>query len=272
MCSISGVITTNNSLNAKDLVVELCKLQVQRGNQGCGITWYSLNNYIKPKIFKQPVDPLQFSTPKIITKMCIGHTRQPTSGSVNYNNTHPHKDCSESISLVHNGVLGSSWELAYTSLLPYHPKLKGTSDSCILPHLLETYIHYYKCDMHTALELLSNGLGYYHNVIALLYNGEVYLCGNGDLTIVRFDDKIVFASDQLAIKELLGDRVFTVVKPKNVISIDNRLNIKGDYSVSCYKFKRQTFYEGERINVLGGWEYDFRTKKWLWGGKSLDEI
>jgi len=272
LCSISGVITTNNNVNAKELVIQLCKLQVHRGNQGVGISWYSINNYHKPKVFKKPINPLQFNTPNITTKMCIGHTRQPTSGSVSYHNTHPHVDCSGTIALVHNGVLGNGWELTYASLLPYHQKLLGTSDSSILPHMLETYLVHYRIDMLKALELLSKGLGYYRNVIVLLYNGKVYLCGNGDLTIVRHNNSIIFASDREALKKLLGDLVFTVIKPNGVISIDNRLNITGDYSVSYHKFKRETYHEHERINVLGGWEYDFRTKKWLWEGKSLDEI
>ncbi len=74
--------------------------------------------------------------------MGIGHTRWATHGIPNEVNAHPHADCSNSIAIVHNGIIENYAELKRQLLLRGHT-FRSDTDTEIIVHLVEE--NYMKC-------------------------------------------------------------------------------------------------------------------------------
>ncbi|NLG85504.1 MAG: glutamine--fructose-6-phosphate transaminase (isomerizing) [Firmicutes bacterium] len=66
----------------------------------------------------------------------IGHTRWATHGRPSDRNAHPHRDCGQRISVVHNGIIENYLELREELQQSGHVFLSET-DTEVLPHLIE---------------------------------------------------------------------------------------------------------------------------------------
>ncbi|MDP3997990.1 MAG: glutamine--fructose-6-phosphate transaminase (isomerizing) [bacterium] len=66
----------------------------------------------------------------------IGHTRWATHGGVTVANAHPHLDCSQTIAVVHNGIVENYEELKKKLKKRGHKFLSET-DTEVIPHLIE---------------------------------------------------------------------------------------------------------------------------------------
>ncbi|MBU1698841.1 MAG: glutamine--fructose-6-phosphate transaminase (isomerizing) [Candidatus Eisenbacteria bacterium] len=67
----------------------------------------------------------------------IGHTRWATHGSPSFENAHPHFDCSETIIVVHNGIIENA-ETLRVQLLNEGHQFKSETDTEVLAHLIES--------------------------------------------------------------------------------------------------------------------------------------
>ncbi len=68
----------------------------------------------------------------------IGHTRWATHGRPSDRNAHPHYDCQQKISVVHNGIIENYIELKETLQAKGHVFVSET-DTEVLPHLIEEH-------------------------------------------------------------------------------------------------------------------------------------
>ena len=68
----------------------------------------------------------------------IGHSRWATHGAPTNINAHPHIDCSDSFSLVHNGIIENFRELKERLLKQGH-RFKSETDTEVIIHLIEKY-------------------------------------------------------------------------------------------------------------------------------------
>jgi glucosamine--fructose-6-phosphate aminotransferase (isomerizing) len=68
----------------------------------------------------------------------IGHTRWSTHGEPTAPNAHPHTDCTESVAVVHNGII-ENYEALKTELRDRHVFTSDT-DTEVIPHLIETHL------------------------------------------------------------------------------------------------------------------------------------
>jgi glucosamine--fructose-6-phosphate aminotransferase (isomerizing) len=66
----------------------------------------------------------------------IGHTRWATHGAPNEKNAHPHHDCSNSIAVVHNGIIENGTSLRHELEVRGH-KFTSDTDTEVLAHLIE---------------------------------------------------------------------------------------------------------------------------------------
>ncbi len=91
----------------------------------------------------------------------IGHTRWATHGRPNDNNAHPHSDCHNEISVVHNGIIENYAELREELLAQGH-HFRSETDTEVLAHLIETHYALTKGDLLRAVRLaLSRVTGSY---------------------------------------------------------------------------------------------------------------
>ncbi len=87
---------------------------------------------LEEKIFKKP--PLEAKAPG------LGHTRWATHGEPSDENAHPHMDCKEELSLVHNGIIENYYELKQKLLKKGH-RFCSATDTEVIAHLVEDYLN-----------------------------------------------------------------------------------------------------------------------------------
>ncbi|OGC03793.1 glutamine--fructose-6-phosphate aminotransferase [candidate division WOR-1 bacterium RIFOXYA12_FULL_43_27] len=68
----------------------------------------------------------------------IGHTRWATHGKPSDENSHPHSDCSDQITVVHNGIIENYLELRRQLAEEGH-KFTSATDTEVIAHLIEKY-------------------------------------------------------------------------------------------------------------------------------------
>ncbi|MFH1641467.1 MAG: glutamine--fructose-6-phosphate transaminase (isomerizing) [Nanoarchaeota archaeon] len=134
MCGIVGYIGTRK---AAPILIEGLKKLEYRGYDSAGIATIN-NNHIFTKKDIGKIDDID----KIIKLteldgVCgISHCRWATHGKVTKNNAHPHTDCKEEISIVHNGIIENYNELK-TDLIKKGHKFYSETDTEVIAHLIE---------------------------------------------------------------------------------------------------------------------------------------
>ena len=81
----------------------------------------------------------------------IGHTRWATHGKPDTTNSHPHFNQSETIAVVHNGII-ENYEVLKTQLTENGYKFISETDTEVIPHLID---YHYKGDLTDAVTKAS---------------------------------------------------------------------------------------------------------------------
>ena len=142
MCGIIGYIGRENCI---PILMNGLKRLEYRGYDSVGISIIE-NNEIKT--FKKKGKIKDFFVPEIYANIGIGHTRWSTHGEPSDINAHPHNDCNNNISIVHNGII-ENFESLKKFLIDKGHKFKSETDSEIIAHLIEEF---YKDDLTNAVK------------------------------------------------------------------------------------------------------------------------
>jgi len=138
MCGIIGVVQKRGDV-APFLHQALKRLEY-RGYDSVGVTTIAEGKlYIKKEKGKIEEVHRKLNLDDMPGSIGIGHTRWATHGIPSRLNSHPHFDCNNEISVVHNGVIDNFLELR-TELKEKGHKLKSETDTEVIPHLIEDYM------------------------------------------------------------------------------------------------------------------------------------
>ncbi|RAP47260.1 MAG: glutamine--fructose-6-phosphate transaminase (isomerizing), partial [Methanosphaera sp. rholeuAM74] len=137
MCGIAGCV-----LNKKvaPILFESLKSLEYRGYDSVGIA--TLTDKINIKKGKGKIEDVdkQLDLRDMEGNMGIGHVRWATHGVPSKENAHPHCDCKNEISVVHNGIIGNYHELREELEKEGH-KFRSETDTEVIPHLIEYYMN-----------------------------------------------------------------------------------------------------------------------------------
>ena len=183
MCGIIGYI--GEKPLGKVLLNGLRRLEY-RGYDSVGIA-YLKDNELKVKKDSGKVDEVnsKLKLENIKGLLGIGHTRWSTHGAPNEINSHPHSDCKNSISIVHNGIIENYSSLKNLLISEGHI-IKSETDSEIIAHLIEKF---YSGDLEQAvsktLKLVEGTFGLAvisknHSEIIVARKGSPLIIGVGE--------------------------------------------------------------------------------------------
>ncbi len=192
MCGIVGILGTGDK--AKELIDGLSLLEY-RGYDSAGICVLKDDKLV---LFKKKgkIKGLQRLVGRrdLSAMVGIGHTRWATHGEPSDRNSHPHTDCSNSIAVVHNGIIENYLELKQ-GLIDRGHKFVSETDTEVIAHLLEEN---YKGDIYKALKETVKVLegAYALAVVTKDENNRIVAARKGSPLVMGIaDDKVIFASD-----------------------------------------------------------------------------
>lgn len=158
----------------------------------------------------------------------IGHTRWATHGSPTDLNAHPHKDCSGSIVVVHNGII-ENYAKIKEKLRGKNHRFISETDTEVIPHLIEDILRRTSLSFEeAALEAISNLEGSYALAVLNKDDPDTIICAkrHSPLVIGLGTGQVFVASDTTALTSAcekviyLEDGDMAVVRKDGVRIID----------------------------------------------------
>ncbi|MBL7054484.1 glutamine--fructose-6-phosphate transaminase (isomerizing) [Candidatus Woesearchaeota archaeon] len=135
MCGIVGIVGCKEKLG--DMLLDSIKKLEYRGYDSAGITTVSENKIlIRKDVGKIDEVNKKVNFSELKGNIGLGHTRWATCGRVTKENSHPHTDCKEEISIVHNGIIENHSELKKELIEKGH-KFQSETDTEVIAHLIE---------------------------------------------------------------------------------------------------------------------------------------
>lgn len=204
MCGIVGYI---GGKEAAPILLKGLKNLEYRGYDSAGIATVSDKKILIEKdIGKINEVEKKVNLSAISGNIGIAHSRWATHGPVTKENAHPHTDCNDKISIVHNGIIENYKELK-TKLLENGHKFKSDTDTEIIVHLIEDY---YKGNLREAvIKALKHLEGSYALGIICTEENKLIAARKESPLVIGIGNKEQFiASDVPAILHLTKDIIF----------------------------------------------------------------
>lgn len=144
----------------------------------------------------------------------IAHTRWATHGEPSNVNAHPHYSQSESLALIHNGII-ENYSVLKAQLINKGYKFQSSTDTEVLVQLIEYIKQINNCDLFTAVQLaLNQVVGAYaiavieknnpNQIIAARKSSPLvigigeneYFLGSDASPIVEYTNKVIYLDDE----------------------------------------------------------------------------
>ena len=136
MCGIVGCVLDKK---AAPIIIDSIKKLEYRGYDSVGIATVTDSINVKKGSGKIKEVDDEIKLKDIDGNIGIAHVRWATHGNPTKENAHPHCDCKNKISVVHNGIIENYKELRQELLNEGHVFKSGT-DTEVIPHLIEKYM------------------------------------------------------------------------------------------------------------------------------------
>lgn len=195
MCGIFAVYGDHKNQAAQTVLAGLKKLEY-RGYDSWGIALHPSEG--KELLMEKHVGKIGQATTSLPEgTSAIGHTRWATHGGVTDTNAHPHRDCTGSIAVIHNGIVENYQELR-TELAAKGHRFISETDTEIIAHQVEEYAK--KLPVHTAVFTAFNDL-VGSNAVCVIdrQNDTIIAARNGSPLVAGLGkDELFLASDTTA--------------------------------------------------------------------------
>jgi len=224
MCGIVG-ITSNKSVTSS-IINSLRKLEY-RGYDSAGIATLD-NGFINEVKCEGRVDNLEknLSKKKLLGNVGVGHVRWATHGIPSSINAHPHS--SESVSIVHNGIIENSTILKKLLIKKGHI-FKSQTDTEVIVHLITEFLK--KNDLKTSiLKMLKKLHGSF--ALGIIFKDQPDLIvgarRGSPLAVGYGPNENYLGSDSYALKSMtnkisyLNDGEFCILKKDEVQFFDEK--------------------------------------------------
>jgi len=179
MCGIVGYIGKQAAIPV--LVNGLKKLEY-RGYDSAGVAVIEQDKIVISKSVGKLI-ALEEELGDDYSQSCIGigHTRWATHGRPSFVNAHPHSDCHQDFTVVHNGIIENYLELKDTLIEKGHQFISET-DTEVLAHLVEDF---YEGDLEEAVhKVLETIRGSYAMVVLSLKDPDKLVAARKDSPMV----------------------------------------------------------------------------------------
>ena len=217
MCSIIGY---KGQLIVAPLLVDSLKRMEYRGYDSVGIATINNGRILVRKGVGKVLDVnKRLDLSSMEGHAGIGHTRWATHGSITEKNAHPHCGCTDSMAIVHNGIIENHRELM-EELIDLGHVFKSDTDSEVIAHLLERYYAEQKNIKSSMIETCKRLKGDYA-FVAALEDGTI--CGsrcNEPLLIGSVDTGYFISSDILGFIGYTDKAIF--LENRDIVVVDSK--------------------------------------------------
>ena len=137
MCGIVGYI---GDRNATEVILDGLKRLEYRGYDSAGLAVLDgAGLMVRRSLGKIANLEARIEREPVIGTAGLGHTRWATHGRPSEANSHPHADCSDSLVVVHNGII-ENYATIKERLLAEGHRFRSETDTEVIAHLLEDHL------------------------------------------------------------------------------------------------------------------------------------
>ncbi len=257
MCGIVGYIGFREAYPI--LIKGLHRLEY-RGYDSAGVA--IINEEDKLSVYKakgRVQDLEEYARDKDISgTIGIAHTRWATHGEPSNANAHPHYSQSESLALIHNGII-ENYSVLKAQLQNKGYKFQSSTDTEVLVQLIEYIKQINDCDLFTAVQIALNQVvgayaiaviekGHPDQIIAArkssplvigIGEGEFFI-GSDASPIIEYTNKVIYLDDEeiAVIKRDEDPKVVTISNVKKTPEVKElEMNLsqleRGGFRTSC---------------------------------------
>ena len=222
MCSILGL---SGDCDVAPTLVESLKKMEYRGYDSVGVAINSKSGIsVKKGVGKVNAVNNNLNMDKLSGHVGIGHTRWATHGKVTAENAHPHMCNTDSIGVVHNGIIENYVELRKDLEVNHGIIFKSSTDTEVIPNLLQISFEKLHDVKKAIIDTVQKLKGHYA-FVALFKTGELVGVKNHEPLILGIGStNLLLTSDVVGLPENISS-VMYLENDQFVIIKDNKYQI-----------------------------------------------